>query len=165
MASQPENNRAEEIRRTMHEIRRELDDDVYHIKQSASKLTDWQYYIRHYPWACVGAAAAFGFLIVPRKLKVSNPYTEELLKLAKKKRLVINKEAEDADDDAKTGVVRTAFTFLSGLAMRAAAAQVARHLTSILSQEQRGSGVSGATAYDTGSTSSNSYENQLDRRF
>lgn len=164
MASQSEHNRADQIRQTMHEIRRELDDDVSQIKQSASTLTDWQYYIRHYPWACVGAAAAFGFMIVPRKLKVSNPYTDELLKLAKKKRLVINKDAAE-DDDAKVGVVKTAFTFLSGLAMRAAAAQAARHLTSILSQEQTGSGVSNTTEHDDGATSYKSYENHLDRRF
>ena len=38
VASQPENNRAEEIRRTMHEIRRELDDDVYHISSLLQNL-------------------------------------------------------------------------------------------------------------------------------
>ncbi|WP_339675133.1 hypothetical protein [uncultured Gimesia sp.] len=165
MASQPQDNRANEIRREMYEIRCELDDDVSQIRQSASALTDWHYYIRHYPWACVGAAAALGFLIVPRKLKVSNPYTDELLKLAKKKRLVVNQEEDE--DSVKAGVVKTAFTFLSGLAMRAAAAQVAQHLTSILNQDQGSRKESGATGASdsTGPTSSNPYENHLDRRF
>tara|TARA_E500000305_G_scaffold95043_1_gene84427 strand:- start:281341 stop:281844 length:504 start_codon:yes stop_codon:yes gene_type:complete len=167
VASQPEDKRANEIRQAMHEIRCELDDDVSQIKQSASTLTDWQYYIRHYPWACVGAAAAFGFMIVPRKLKVSNPYTDELLKLARKKRLVINKE--DDDDADRAGVVKTAFTFLSGLAMRAAVAQLAQHAASILNQNQnQGSGSqssASAQADTTDSAATKPFENHLDRRF
>ncbi|WP_417387691.1 hypothetical protein [Gimesia sp.] len=165
MASQPEDKRANEIRRAMHEIRCELDDDVSQIKQSASTLTDWQYYIRHYPWACVGAAAAFGFLIVPRKLKVSNPYTDELLKLAKKKRLVINKA--DDDDEVKAGVVKTAFTFISGLAMRAAVAQVAQHLTSILNQDQGSRNHAGASDQTEASAPAapSPYTKHFDRRF
>lgn len=165
MASQPEDKRANEIRRAMHEIRCELDDDVSQIKQSASALTDWQYYIRHYPWACVGAAAAFGFMIVPRKLKVANPYTDELLKLARKKSLVINKV--DDDDADRGGMVKTAFTFLSGLAMRAAVAQVAQHVASMLNQNQgSGSQSTAASQSDTaGPAPSKPFENHLDRRF
>ncbi|MBX6311438.1 MAG: hypothetical protein IRY99_00715 [Isosphaeraceae bacterium] len=61
----------DEIRRQMAQIRRELHEDMQGVVAGAEVATDWKYYVRLYPWACLAAAFAVGFLIVPRRRSVS----------------------------------------------------------------------------------------------
>lgn len=131
MTIQETNDRAEQIQRTMQVIRRELDHDFDQVKQSATQLTDWRYYIRNHPWACVGLAAAIGYVVVPRKLHVQSPDLKTLEKFARKNHLVIENKS---DQNEKPGVVRTAVTFLSGLALRAVTAQLVQKLASGIEQ-------------------------------
>jgi hypothetical protein len=128
---QTKNDRAEQIQRSMQLIRRDLDHDFDQVKQSASQLTDWRYYVRNYPWTCVGLAAAIGYIVVPRKLQIQSPDTKTLEKLARKNKLVI--ESKSSEDD-KPGAVKTAVTFLSGLALRAVTAQLVQKLASGMDQ-------------------------------
>jgi hypothetical protein len=58
---------SDEIRRKMAQIRRELHEDVREVVAGAEGVTDWRRYVRSYPWVAVAAAAAAGFLVVPRK--------------------------------------------------------------------------------------------------
>jgi hypothetical protein len=58
---------ADDIRRKMAQIRVELHQDVQGLVAGTEAASDWKYYVRHYPWAAIGAAALVGFLIVPRK--------------------------------------------------------------------------------------------------
>ena len=60
-------NEADEIRRRMAQIRRELHEDVREVVAGAEAVTDWHRYIRMYPWASVGVAFAVGYLIVPKR--------------------------------------------------------------------------------------------------
>jgi hypothetical protein len=55
------------IRQRMEEVRCDLDEDVQEIVEEARDMGQWRYYVRTYPWVCVGAALAAGYLIVPRR--------------------------------------------------------------------------------------------------
>ena len=55
------------IRQRMEEVRCDLDQDVQEIVEGARDLRDWRSYVRTYPWVCVGAALAVGYLLVPRR--------------------------------------------------------------------------------------------------
>jgi hypothetical protein len=58
---------AERIRRQMQNIRQEMGAEVKDIVHGARQLTDWRYYVRHYPWACAAGAMSLGFLLMPGK--------------------------------------------------------------------------------------------------
>ncbi len=51
----------------MAQIRRDLHEDVKGVVEGAEAATDWRRFVRSYPWACMGAAVALGYFIVPRK--------------------------------------------------------------------------------------------------
>jgi len=61
------------ILQRMEEVRCELDEDVQEIVEGARVMGEWRYYVRTYPWICLGAALAGGYLIVPSVLKLANP--------------------------------------------------------------------------------------------
>jgi len=71
------------IRQRMKEVRRELDEDVQEIVEGARDLRDWRSYVRSYPWVCLGAAVAAGYLIVPRRSAGAQPDVRTLAELAK----------------------------------------------------------------------------------
>ena len=75
---------ADDIVRRMREVRREMSDDVRGIVDTAKTLSDWRYYVKNHPWACVGAAVALGFLVAPRKRPQATPDMQELAALLKK---------------------------------------------------------------------------------
>tara|TARA_R110002095_G_scaffold215072_1_gene208410 strand:- start:1056 stop:1481 length:426 start_codon:yes stop_codon:yes gene_type:complete len=112
----------------MRDIRSDLDNDVHQLKQSASKLTNWRHYIKNHSWACVGVAAAIGYLVVPRKLNLQSVDAKTIEKLAGKNRLVVE---HNSKSQAKKSLIRGAFTFLSGLALRTAAAQIIQQLATV----------------------------------
>src|SRR5207344_3358398 len=57
---------------------------------SANKMTDWTSYVTAYPWLCVGAALAAGYLVVPQRAVIVRPDAEALVELAKKHKLFVN---------------------------------------------------------------------------
>src|SRR4051812_27606766 len=83
---------AEELQRQMRGVRQELRDDVQDLVVSAHEMADWKIYVRAYPWLCVGAAFAAGFLLVPRRPLIVKPEAEGLIKWAKRKKLVVKME-------------------------------------------------------------------------
>jgi len=85
----PSSRDADEIQREMREIRAELRDDVQEIVQSANKMADWTTYVTAYPWLCVGAALAAGYLIVPQRAVVMRPDADAMIELAKKHKLFV----------------------------------------------------------------------------
>lgn len=56
---------ADRIRRQMQNVRQDVGDNVKDIVQGARQLSDWRYYVRRHPWACVGSAFAVGFMAMP----------------------------------------------------------------------------------------------------
>src|SRR5271166_4685505 len=55
------------VRARMQGIRCDIDQDLEDVSASARSLVDWKHYVKAYPWVCLGAAAALGFLIVPKR--------------------------------------------------------------------------------------------------
>jgi len=81
---------ANDVQRQMHEIRAELREDVHEIVASANKMADISMYVSAYPWLCVGAALAAGYLIVPQRAVIMRPDAEAMIELAKKHKLFVN---------------------------------------------------------------------------
>jgi len=88
----PPTDDADAIQRQMREVRAELRDDVKELAASARDMADWTNYVRAYPWLCVGAALAAGFLIVPQRSVVIKPDAEGLVELARRHKLVVKME-------------------------------------------------------------------------
>ena len=76
------------IRQRMEEVRCDLDEDVQEIVEGARDMSDWRSYVRTYPWACLGAALAVGYLIVPRLSVGMQPDTQTPAALAHQSRLL-----------------------------------------------------------------------------
>ncbi len=55
------------MRARMAGIRCDIDQDLEDVSESARSMVDWKHYVKTYPWVCVGAAVALGFLIVPKR--------------------------------------------------------------------------------------------------
>ena len=56
-----------EIQRRMAQIRRDLHEDVREVVKGAQSLTDWRSQVRSHPWLALGAAAALGYFVVPKR--------------------------------------------------------------------------------------------------
>jgi hypothetical protein len=80
---------ADQIEQQMRQVRAELRRDVQGLATSARELTDWTTYVRRYPWLCLGAAAALGYLLVPQRAKVVRPDPQDLQELMKNEKLVV----------------------------------------------------------------------------
>jgi hypothetical protein len=106
---------AETIRSEMERIRCDLHESVEGIVENARAMADWRCYVRSYPWAAVGAAAAVGYLIIPNRLEVIRPDAQTLAQLAKAQRLTVQPEAEPKP---RGGMAASAFNFLAGIVMR-----------------------------------------------
>ncbi len=127
--SQPSpHDRAAEIRKTMDSIRGQLDKDLGKVQTSARTLLDWHFYIRNYPWACLGGAALIGYLVVPRKLEIQAPDVEALEKLARRHHLVVEQRPKAEE---KSGFVAGAFGFLTTLVLRTAMMHLGNRLGEI----------------------------------
>jgi hypothetical protein len=81
---------AEAIRRRMAELRRELTSDVRDVRQGAREMANPLYYIRRFPWASAAAAAAVGYLLVPKRKKVITPDPEMLAELVRNQQIKLD---------------------------------------------------------------------------
>ena len=61
------------VKARMQGIRCEIDQDLQDVSASARSMVDWKHYVKTYPWVCMGAAAALGFLIVPKRSTPTAP--------------------------------------------------------------------------------------------
>jgi hypothetical protein len=88
---------AESIRQRMREVRCELGEDVQEFVETAKTVTDWRFYVERYPWICMGAAFAIGYVVVPKKVKMFNLDADAVLELARRKELVIKPEKKEKE--------------------------------------------------------------------
>lgn len=80
---------ADHIQQQMRNLRADLREDLHEVVVSAHNLADIGNYVRAYPWLCVGAALAAGYLVVPQRAVVLRPDAEALVELARKHQLVV----------------------------------------------------------------------------
>jgi hypothetical protein len=97
----PSSSEADDIQRQMREVRAELRDDVKDLMNSAQEMGDWKRYVRAYPWLCMGAALAAGYLVVPMRPILVQPDPDSLFKLAKQHNLVM--KPDDGPAQKKKG--------------------------------------------------------------
>lgn len=107
------------IRQRMEEVRCELDDDVQAIVESARDVSEWRSYVRDYPWICLGAAAAVGYLIVPRRVMGMRPDAQTLAELANQSHLLATSHSP-----RKRNLGGVLLAFAGNLALRGVSAYV-----------------------------------------
>ena len=76
----------------MHTVRTELREDVQEIVDNARVLAQWQYYVRNYPWLCLGAAAAAGYLLVPPRIHVVRPDAKAVADMVRQHQIALKTE-------------------------------------------------------------------------
>ena len=127
---------AERIQHRMDDLRSQLDNDLEEVVDSAKEFTDWRTYVRRYPWACVGLAAAIGYLAVPSRVELESPDVDTLLELAKKNKLVVD---ANPSPRKREGLASTTFRLLLHAAGRNALTYLGQKAVELAV------GVSGAT--------------------
>jgi hypothetical protein len=60
-------NSSDALRGQMQDIRRDLNDCADAVLKKARTQFDWRHYVASHPWTALGAAAAVGFFLVPRR--------------------------------------------------------------------------------------------------
>jgi hypothetical protein len=58
---------AEDVRVRMEQVRSDLGRNVEHTVENVRAMFDWRHHVATHPWLCLTAAAAAGFLLVPRR--------------------------------------------------------------------------------------------------
>ncbi|GIX00452.1 MAG: hypothetical protein KatS3mg111_3784 [Pirellulaceae bacterium] len=108
--------RAEKIRAEMRSLRRDFVESAEELTISTREMTDWRTYVQRYPWLSIGACAALGYLLVPKRVEVVSPDVTTLMKMAKRHKLVVEPQPKAA---AKTGVAATVLGLLGNAVFRA----------------------------------------------
>jgi hypothetical protein len=125
----------DEIRRRMAQIRRELHEDVQEVVAGAEAVADWRRYIRMYPWAAVGTAAAVGYLIVPKRRR-SVP--RDVARKADVEAAIESvREPAPAEVKRRKSLIGAALGMLVPLALRAAQNYAMSYLEQWIAQQQQ----------------------------
>jgi hypothetical protein len=121
---------ADEIQQQMAAIRRRLSDDVAEIRESSGTMLDWKYYFKRYPWPMVAAAAAVGYLVVPKRVEVVRPDRNQIAKMVRDEEIVIKQQA---DAKASSGLGAIALGLLANALVRAGTAYVGQQAGKLFS--------------------------------
>jgi hypothetical protein len=113
---------ADEIQRQMRDLRADLREEVQEIVENARVMTDWHHYVRSYPWLCLGAAAAVGYLLVPARVEVVRPDTKMLADLVRHHQVAVKTEVKPPSAGLLGGLVN----MVAGMALQGALA-IASH--------------------------------------
>ncbi len=106
------------VRARMQGIRCDIDQDLEDVSASAHSMVDWKHYVETYPWICLGAAAALGYLMVPKRSPTAVAPTEP----AKSDR-----PAAKAESAAMPGWVNALVAAVAGIAVREAIAYLGQN--------------------------------------
>src|SRR5262245_12812546 len=92
----------------MQEIRGGLKRDVEGIRVHARRLTDWHYYLTKFPVASMAAAAAVGFMVIPKRPRVVQADVATLAQMAKDHNLVVQTVQNDSARKGMLGLIGSA---------------------------------------------------------
>jgi hypothetical protein len=118
------------ILQRMEEVRCDVDEDVQEIVEGARDMGKWRYYVRTYPWICLGAALAVGYLIVPRRAVGMEPDAQKPDELAKPSRLLATPNSPPKGN--ARGIL---LAFVGNLVMRGVAAYVGQQAGKLFASE------------------------------
>lgn len=116
----------------MRQVRYEMGDDVQGIVESARLMADWQYYVRSYPWLCLGIAVAAGYIVVPNRLHVVKPDPKDLVELVKAHQIRVN-----ADVQQSGGISNRIMNMAAGMIVQGALALLSGQLNNFLNRAMR----------------------------
>jgi hypothetical protein len=85
---------ADEIRRHMQEIRKEVRQDVDALVHQMHNYADWRYHWRKHPWLCMGTVAAIGYFAVPKRFHVIASDPTALAKVTKNRPLFVEEPSQ-----------------------------------------------------------------------
>ena len=128
-------NDIDSIRQQMAQIRHELHQDVRGVVEHAEAVTDWRRYYRMYPWACLAAAFAVGYLIVPKRRRKIPRDVATRADIAQ-----VREDVQEAKEPAKKaatkGVLGALFGMLVPVVVRAAQGYAVQYFENWLAQQQ-----------------------------
>lgn len=122
---------ADELQRQMREVRAELRDEVQEIVENARVLADWQYYVRQYPWLCLGAAAALGYLVVPQRIQVIKPDSKAIADMIRQHQVAVKTEVKP---QPPPGLLGGLVNMAAGMAVQGLLAVASAQLNQFLQQ-------------------------------
>ena len=106
---------AEDIQQQMTCVRCNLNEEMGEIVGSARVMSDWHYYMKTYPWLCLGAVLAVGYLVVPARLQTTQPNAQTLAKSAKRSRWLVRPQPEIR---SRSGLAGSVVSLLAGMLAR-----------------------------------------------
>ena len=118
------------ILQRMEEVRCDVDEDVQEIVEGARDMGKWRYYVRTYPWVCLGAALAAGFLIVPRRSIGMQPDAQKADELPKPSPVL-----ETTTSSLTSNVVAIVLPLVGNLVMRGIATYVWKQADKLFASE------------------------------
>jgi hypothetical protein len=127
-----------DIQRRMAEIRHELHQDVQEAVKGAQALADWRSPVRSHPWLALGAAAAVGFLVVPKRRPAPAPPIVAVAPAALSAEAIQPLPAESRRK--RWGVFGAAFGLLAPIAVRAAQNYAIQYLEQWIANQPAGRG-------------------------
>ena len=125
---------ADAVRERMQQLRCEIDGDMEDMSAHARTMVDWKHYVKTYPWVCLGAAVALGFLIVPKRSRVICPDLTTLTEMARTGHVVVKPASA-----ATHGLIDALLATVANIAVRKATAylgQSAERLLGITGQRE-----------------------------
>ena len=130
----PEEKNPEVIRQRMDALRHSLKDDVALVASSVRTKSDWRYYVQNHPWLSAGAAAAVGYLLVPRHNDVPErivPDSDALREIADQEKIVLAPEEKVTPGK---GVAASLLAFALAAGSRAAMGYFSNKLGGVIEQ-------------------------------
>lgn len=136
----PSREEADDIRLRMASVRDDLDGNVqelvgnvHELVDNARKLTDWRYYVKAAPWGAVGAAAAIGYFMVPRRAQVIRPDADEIAKLIGRHPIAMGHATNTGSKQG--GAAQAVMTMVANAALRAVTAYVSQQAGKVMGQQ------------------------------
>jgi len=103
------------IQQRMQQVRHDLGDEVGELVESARDMTDWRKYVRANPWVCLAAAAALGYVVVPKRSPRFRLNAADLKALARH-----SKALNDTQNKPKKGWRSAVLSMVTSAALRGA---------------------------------------------
>ena len=119
--------RSDAVRARMQQLRCEIDGDMEDVSANARNMVDWKHYVKTYPWVCLGAAAALGFLIVPKRSRAIRPDLATLTDLARTGHLVVKPASA-----ATHGLIDALLATVANIAVQRATAYLGQSMGRLL---------------------------------